>query len=1671
MKRLFYLVFVLTSLFAGSSLSAQEFLIRDEVHTYTDADCGFYWWYDMSSYPENWVSPVDYWNGTIQLRVEILSQPTNTPAKFSFILWDACSGATGELAGMHTLVGSGSPRVGTSSQRFSDYYTVNGGIDMSNAGVVSKMAVDVRTESGTSISCPAWGYPDYPWSARANWFPMQVRFTVVAVASGAGFSGWGNYTSSAPVHGTSTGPADPSTCRENWSSGSCDPEFIADSPTPSSLVVEAESMTLSGYFVQGLMGASNGNVAGLWSPSAQSTEGTLSMNFPHASGQYDIRIVYLDENDGASDFSLLRNGSAVDSWSGVEQSCQNAYSVRTIANQALQMGDLLTIQGYQSAGAYAKVDYIDFIPLGSPPASLRIMPLGTSLTFDQYVSETRPVGDRGGYRQFLYSMLNSAGLDFDFVGSESSGQNIFPDYENAGFPGITAPQLLHLLRTGYNQTTATRETSGYYLDVFQPGLIILEIGTNGFTTSVETLDSILTEIDKYKLRTGIAAKTILAQIINRNPVYAPVSDYNANIAGLVAGRADVSVLLVDLENDAGLIYATDPDGDMHDQFHPSLKGYAKIAQLLVDEVLRSQGMLSAAPIFLTTNSIVSPALGEAFYYDAHAAAGVKPVYSLSGAPSGVTVDPQLGVVEWPSSLSGSHNFQLLANNASGQGSESISLNINSSSTTGYESIMPLTVTNGNRRAQAVVMPESGTIQSMSMYHGAGSGNALFAVYADNSGFPGDLLGVTSVFAVDGTTGWQTEYLTAPAAVTAGQTVWLAWVYENPPVLYYGSGSPGRATTNGSYASGMPLQFGTSTVAEYQYSIYCSYAAGEITPTPPGAPINLTAIAGANQVSLSWEHSGVNILGFTLERSTGGGAFSSLADIAASERTYIDNSVSAPGDYAYRVSAYNATGNSGFSNETSVILSTDPPLSLTAGNTSVFELLVYNANRRAMQVTIPAGGLLSSISMYHGPVSGNVRYAVYSDNGGSPDALLGITPVTPAAPTTDWQSINLASPIAVTGGQKVWLAWVYEYSTPIYYTAGIPGRASSDQTWSGGMPSAFGSFTVSDYVYSIYATVQTQSLPEEAPVAPTGLDASLSGASTVDLSWTDASLNEENFVLERMETGGSYAVITSLPANTQSYTDNVPSIGTGYSYRILAGNSFGQSGYSNEAAVEVPFPSEEAVAGFQTVFGQVVYNANRRAQRITMPENGSLTQISMYHGPGSGNVRYAVYSDNGGYPAQLLGETGLVPLVNSSVWQTETLLSPVVVTAGQSVWLAWVYEYPPQLFYESGGEGRANSADTWGAGMPADFGTSTVTAYRYSIYASYVPGSSGVAPAAPESLSYTYDALTPAVQLSWSDNASNEDNFLVERAVNGGDFSLVSTLPANSNSYTDGDIAYLNDYEYRIRAYNSYGYSGYSNTISLTATEVSASPITVGHDILYGTEVYSGFRRAQQVSIPVAGQLTSVSMYHGAASGKLLYGVYSDLGGQPDQLLGTTDPTPVSGGTGWQEVALLNPVNVTAGEAVWLAWVYEFGAPVYYTSGTPGRAHTDDYYMGSLPLNFNPVSTADYIYSIYATLVPAAAKSAEQDLLPQEELSFRLFPNPVAGDEFYILPEMKYDENELTRIELISATGKLLQVEERLPEAMDAAFVLKGYPVENNLLFVRITVRNQVFIRKLAVIRL
>lgn len=100
------------------------------------------------------------------------------------------------------------------------------------------------------------------------------------------------------------------------------------------------------------------------------------------------------------------------------------------------------------------------------------------------------------------------------------------------------------------------------------------------------------------------------------------------------------------------------------------------------------------------------------------------------------------------------------------------------------------------------------------------------------------------------------------------------------------------------------------------------------------------------------------------------------------------------------------------------------------------------------------------------------------------------------------------------------------------------------------------------------------------------------------------------------------------------------------------------------------------------------------------------------------------------------------------------------------------------------------------------------------------------PAAPSSAQATA-SLKSRIDLTWTDNATTESGFTIERApdVSGapGTFAQIATVGANVTSYSDWTVSASTKYWYHIRAFNDGGSSANSNNVSATTPATNPLP--------------------------------------------------------------------------------------------------------------------------------------------------------------------------------------------------------------------------------------------------------
>jgi Galactose oxidase-like, Early set domain/Fibronectin type III domain len=601
-------------------------------------------------------------------------------------------------------------------------------------------------------------------------------------------------------------------------------------------------------------------------------------------------------------------------------------------------------------------------------------------------------------------------------------------------------------------------------------------------------------------------------------------------------------------------------------------------------------------------------------------------------------------------------------------------------------------------------------------------------------------------------------------------------------------------------------------------------------TAPKSPTNLNATTSSStQVMLTWVDGGSDKDGFGIERSTDGVNFTPVAAVGANVTTYLANNLAPSTMYRFRVYAYKATSNSGYSpiatatTASSASSSATPPLppsNLVAANVSTRQIDLSwtdnSANEEGFAIESSVDGApftqiatvgpgvtsflntgLTAATIYYYRIRAfrGTAYSAYSTVVNSTTFADGRT-----APLPPWGLTATAA-----GTTQINLEWVDGSSdeegfqiersldgwafTPIgTVSANITTYASTNLA-----PATTYYFRVRAHrgintsYFTGTANATTASLtappPPSPPTAPTTLRATTISTQQIYLTWGDNSSDEDGFAVERSIDGINFGLIATVGANVTSYNNTNLNASTAYWYRARAFKAGSYSGYSNTA---------NATTSDLPVTPPPTAPANLKATAV------ATSQIDL------------VWSDNSGDEDGFAIERSL----------DGTNFGPIA-TVGANV-----------TSYSSGG---LSAATTYWYRVRAYRGTSN-SGYSNTAAATTNAPPPTPPPATPGNLVATAISSSQ-INLGWSDNSGDEDGFAIERSTDGINFGQIATVAANVTGYSSGDLNASTTYWYRVRAYRGTSFSAFTpaagaTTIprpptaptSLVATAASSSQI-------------------------------------------------------------------------------------------------------------------------------------------------------------------------------------------------------------------------------------------------------
>ncbi len=371
------------------------------------------------------------------------------------------------------------------------------------------------------------------------------------------------------------------------------------------------------------------------------------------------------------------------------------------------------------------------------------------------------------------------------------------------------------------------------------------------------------------------------------------------------------------------------------------------------------------------------------------------------------------------------------------------------------------------------------------------------------------------------------------------------------------------------------------------------------------------------------------------------------------------------------------------------------------------------------------------------------------------------------------------------------------------------------------------------IATVYLTITPVNDP---PVTPQGLTAMVLGPDSIDLTWYAGSDPDNGDIIQYNLYRGITPVVSNL--NVISYTDTGLLPNTSYSYQVEAVDN---SGAKSEKSSVVSATTQPLPNHIPEAFAQSVITDEDTPKAIVLGATDADGDSLIYvitanpaHGSLSGTAPDISYMPDANYN----GTDSFTFKVNdtkadsniATVYLTITPVNdPPVInsisvnpTSGQAPLAVNFTALATDV------EGAVTYNWSFGDGAIAN---SVLASHTYNTTGTYtavltVTDSQGLTVSLSQTISVQAPVTVPAapsnlistalsrsrIKLAWVDNSSNETGFCIERAKSLTDiFTVVANIGPNSTSYTNRNLSRSTTYYYRVRAYNTYGNSAYSNT--------------------------------------------------------------------------------------------------------------------------------------------------------------------------------------------------------------------------------------------------------------------
>jgi hypothetical protein len=368
--------------------------------------------------------------------------------------------------------------------------------------------------------------------------------------------------------------------------------------------------------------------------------------------------------------------------------------------------------------------------------------------------------------------------------------------------------------------------------------------------------------------------------------------------------------------------------------------------------------------------------------------------------------------------------------------------------------------------------------------------------------------------------------------------------------------------------------------------------------------------------------------------------------------------------------------------------------------------------------------------------------------------------------------------------------------------------------------------------------------------PASLKAVPVSASQINLTWIYADSGNYSTTIERkMDSTGSWQVITTLPAGFTSYNDTKLSANSQYYYRVKSviddnvySRSYPENGVSAHTKLIAPKGLKAVWSSSNTVkltwlnqsYGEKYFIVERKTDdgsyiKVATPSSDDGYNWYDFGLKSGKNYTYRLKSINGNYSSDYSEE---ITIASFTILPPSNLKATII--SETEINLTWKDNSSNETSFKI--EQKTNTGDSWNeidtiiadktsysiVNLKSDkLYTFRVFAYNstYNIRSESEECEISIKALSSPSGLTVKTTSSSAINLEWTDNSTEEEGFIIERKSKDSDFMEIAKTGSNVAKYSDNKLQAGKEYYYRVKAFKGTSQTPFSN-IASTITNTS-----------------------------------------------------------------------------------------------------------------------------------------------------------------------------------------------------------------------------------------------------------